>query len=161
MGCYGIGVSRLMQACIEARNLEGQFPDWPLEIAPFQVGILPAKQGSKFEEKSKKLTPYLCEMLENSNMFKDDVLVDDRTWLTIGSRIIDAKLVGVPFLVVLGKTVEEEQVEIVINSKYLATKLNKDKLYCHSRETAHVLKQLVNDYLYSKKQIKLASYFSN
>ena len=160
MGCYGIGVSRLMQACIESHNVDKIYPEWPLEIAPFQIGILPAKNGSKFEEKSKKLVPYLCEMLDSHPLFRDDVLVDDRTWLTIGNRLIDAKLAGVPFIIVLGKIIEDEQVEILINSKHMSEKLGKDKLFCHSRETAHVLKQLVNDYLYAKKQSKLASYFA-
>jgi prolyl-tRNA synthetase len=160
MGCYGIGVSRLMQACIEARHVDKTYPDWPLDIAPYQIGILPAKSGSKFEEKSNRLVPYICEMLENNPMFKDDVLVDDRTWMTIGSRIIDAKLIGVPFLLVLGKTIEDEQIEIVINSPNIAKKLDKTTVNCHSRETAHVLKQLINDYLYAKKQSKIASYFS-
>ena len=47
MGCYGIGISRLMQASVESRQVDGLYPDWPLEIAPYQVAIIPAKEGSK------------------------------------------------------------------------------------------------------------------
>ena len=94
MGCYGIGVSRIMQACVESRHINKTYPDWPLDIAPFQIAIIPAKDGSKFENKSKKLVNYLYEMLDTNPVFKDDVLIDDRTGMTIGSRIIDAKLAG-------------------------------------------------------------------
>lgn len=151
MGCYGIGLSRLMQACIEQRNISGMLPDWPIEIAPFQVAIIPAKDGSKLEEKSKRLVPYLYEMLNKNVEFKNDVLIDDRTSLTIGRRCQDAKVLGVPILVVLGKSIEDEEVEIVVNSESMRKDLDIEKLYCHSRETAHFLKQLKNDYFYKLK----------
>ena len=159
MGCYGIGVSRLMQACVESRQVDGRFPDWPLEIAPFKVMILPAKSGSKSEEKSRKMTNYLIEMLQGNYLFKDDVLVDDRDWMSIGSRLIDAKLIGAPFVIVLGKSIENEEVEIVLNSKSAEKMMGKERVFCHSRETAHVLKQLINDYHYLNKQKKLANFF--
>lgn len=38
MGCYGIGVSRLVQACVESNNENLKFPNWPLDIAPFKIG---------------------------------------------------------------------------------------------------------------------------
>lgn len=160
MGCYGIGVSRLIQACVESNNVDKIYPNWPLDIAPFSVGIVPAKLGSKEEEKSQILVKYLTDMLDGS-IFKDDVLVDDRTWMTIGSRLIDSKLDGVPFVLVLGKCIHDEQVEIVINSDSIRQTLGKDKLICHTRETAIVLKQLVNDYNYMKKDKKILSYFKN
>ena len=159
MGCYGIGVSRLMQACVEARNVEGKYPDWPLEISPFQIMLLPAKDGSKMAVKSKNMTNYLCEMFEANHLFKNDVCVDDRTWTSIGSRLIDAKLIGVPFVIALGNSIEEEQVEIVFASNSLQKVLGKERVFCHSRETAHVLKQLANDYHYLIAQKKLSNYF--
>lgn len=51
MGCYGIGVSRLMQSCVEAHALDLKFPEWPVEIAPYHIAIIPAKSGSKEFEK--------------------------------------------------------------------------------------------------------------
>lgn len=159
MGCYGVGVSRLMQASVELRHVSGAYPDWPLEIAPFQVAIIPAKKGSELQGKSDNMVPYLYDMLEKSPLFRDDVLIDDRTSLTIGRRVLEAKMIGVPFLVVLGKCIEAEQVEIVINSPSMERDLEKSKVYCHSRETAHVLKQLRNDYFYKLKMKKLGSLF--
>ena len=90
-------------------------------------------------------------MLNKNHIFKGDVLIDDRTSLSIGRRAYDAKMLGVPILVVLGKCVEDEQVEIVINSDAMKKDLNQSNLFCHSRETAHFLKQLRNDYFYKLK----------
>lgn len=160
MGCYGIGVSRLLQACVESNNVEQNYPNWPLDIAPFTVAIIPAKAGSREDEKSQILVKYLTNMLDSS-VFKDDVLVDDRNWMTIGSRQIDTKLIGVPFSLVLGKCIHDEQVEIEINSDTIKNTLGKSKINCHSRETAIVLKQLVNDYYYMKRDNKLFNYFKN
>jgi prolyl-tRNA synthetase len=161
MGCYGIGVSRLLQACIETLNVDDHYPNFPFEIAPFKLGIIPARAGSKEDKKSQELVKYLCNMLDvkENPYFYDDILVDDRTNMTIGSRIIDAKLAGIPILLVLGKSIHEEQIEIMIISQTMKDYLKKDKLECHSRETAHVLKQLINDYFYVKKQKKFENHF--
>lgn len=94
MGCYGLGVSRMIQACVETQNINGQFPNFPPEIAPYQICIITAKKGSKEEERSEALVKYLVNMLDKSGLYKDDILVDERDWLSIGSRIIDAKLLG-------------------------------------------------------------------
>ena len=147
MGCYGIGISRIMQACVEQRHVKSTYPDWPFEIAPFQVLLVPAKEGSNFEEKSKQMIPYLYDMLNKNPVFKNDVLIDDRTMLTIGRRVLESKIIGVPLLIVLGKCIEDEQVGILINSESMQSDLEKKNMYCHSRELAHVLKQLDNDYL--------------
>ena len=94
MGCYGLGVSRIIQACIETQHIDSKFPNFPPEIAPFKICIITAKKGSKEEEKSTSLVNYLTNMLDKSGLFKDDILVDERDWLSIGSRIMDAKLIG-------------------------------------------------------------------
>lgn len=100
-------------------------------------------------------------MLESSSSapYRDDVLVDDRTFLTIGNRIMDAKYVGVPYVLALGKSIHEDQIEIVINNGRVVKVLGKEKMYCHSRELAIVLKQLHNDYLYKRREKGLESYF--
>jgi prolyl-tRNA synthetase len=155
MGCYGIGVSRLMQACVEQRHVEAKYPDWPLEIAPFQVAIVPAKRGSGLDDKCLKLVPYLYDMLDKLAEFKDDVLIDDRVSLTIGRRVLEAKLIGVPLAVVLGKSIEGEEVEIVVVSESMKRELGKERVFCHSRELAHVIRQIKNDFAYKLKMKKL------
>lgn len=159
MACFGIGVSRLLQACVEQHQLENRFPNWPLEIAPFRIGIVPAKEGSKEEEKSKNLVKYFSEMLDPH--YTDDIVVDDRTKLSIGSRLIDMKLLGVPYVITLGKHIHDEQAEIVINSTKIREAIKKDVVHCHTREVAVILKQISNDYFYMKKQKKVFNYFEN
>ena len=156
MGCYGIGVTRLMQACVEARHVDAHFPAWPVEIAPFKVCIVTAKRGSKEADKSGQLVPYLSNMLDTTSTFHNEVLVDDRDSMSIGGRLIDASLLGVPYLIVLGKCVHDEQAEIIVMDRGVEAK----KLTCHTRETAVVLKQLHNDYLYARGQRKLTNYFA-
>lgn len=131
-----------------------------MDIAPYQVCVIPAKSGSKESEKCAKLVPYIGDLLGRAGApFEDDVLVDDRTSMTIGSRMVDAKLAGVPFVLVLGKSIHEEQVEIVINNRRMAKAIDKDKTFCHSRELAVVLKQIRNDYLYKLRETHLQDYF--
>ena len=94
MGCYGLGVSRIIQACIESQHIDHMYPNFAPEISPYQICIITAKEGSQEEEKSEILLKYLTNMLDKSGSFKDDILVDDRKWMSIGSRLIDAKLLG-------------------------------------------------------------------
>lgn len=143
--------------------MESKFPEWPIDIAPYQVCIIPAKDGSKESEKSGKLVPYIGDLLaaRPDSLIHDDVLVDDRTSMTIGSRLMDARLAGIPFALVLGKTIHDEQVEIVIANRRMAKTLGQEKLTCHSRELAVVLKQIRNDYFYKRRETKLQDYFKN
>lgn len=112
MGCYGIGVSRLIAACAEVSEPVSKSEVeliWPRAIAPFSVGIIPPKKKSKEEtpevvDAFARLTSKLCEMYPSSGSAssKSDVLVDDRRELTIGRRVTDLKRVGVPFIVIVG-----------------------------------------------------------
>jgi len=112
MGCYGIGVSRLIAACAEVSDPISKSLvelNWPKAIAPFTVGIIPPKRGSKEETPEAvdafvQLTAKLSELFPTSlsTSSKSDVLVDDRTEFTIGRRMTDLKRVGVPFIVVVG-----------------------------------------------------------
>ena len=97
MGCYGLGVSRIIQACIESQHVDKIYPNFPPEISPYQICIVTARKGSKEEEKSGALVNYLVNMLDKNGLYKDDILVDDRSWMSIGSRVIDAKLLGSNF----------------------------------------------------------------
>lgn len=103
--------------------------------------------------------PIICEKLDQSDLFQDDIYVDDRTTSTIGSRIIDARLIGVPFIVVLGKTIQDDSVEILVNNKRISKAIDKDKLVCHFRELHLVLKQLRNDYFYKMREGGIENYF--
>ena len=95
MGCYGIGVSRVLSATIEQNHDENGiiFP-WP--IAPFKVGIIYLK--ADFQEKAEKLYQELSERV--------DTLIDDRDERP-GVKFKDLDLIGVHLQVIYGKSFEE------------------------------------------------------
>jgi len=122
MGCYGIGVSRLIAAIIEVNN-DANGIIWPREIAPFDVEILPLTH----DEGSMGLAKTYYEELKASGL---DVLLDDRDE-SAGRKFNDADLIGIPLRIIIGKRMlVNNQVEIKIrrNGQVLAVDKNKDKV---------------------------------
>ncbi|CAM2882339.1 proline--tRNA ligase [Paenibacillus sediminis] len=103
MGCYGIGVSRLLSAIVEQHHDENGIV-WPESIAPFQVHIIPV---SMKDEAQMNLTEALYKSLVNQGY---DVLVDDRDE-RVGVKLKDADMFGIPSRVVVGKKAAEGFVE--------------------------------------------------
>lgn len=104
MGCYGLGVSRLLAAAIEV-NCSQEEIRWPSQIAPYLVAIIPPKQGSKEEGIGSPLAIKTYEVL--SKIFPGDVIYDDRHNQTIGRRLQDIKKLGIPYIIVCGKAVND------------------------------------------------------
>ncbi|XP_011186235.2 probable proline--tRNA ligase, mitochondrial [Zeugodacus cucurbitae] len=100
MGCYGIGISRLVAAAVEVLATETELR-WPTLLAPFDVCIIGAKQGSKEEKLANSVELEFCNALSGI-CNEDDVLIDDRSNLTIGKRLLDAKRMGYPIVAVIG-----------------------------------------------------------
>jgi prolyl-tRNA synthetase len=94
MGCYGIGISRLMAAAIEQNHDENGII-WPFSIAPFQVLILPINFQ---EEKVRTVAVELYQELARNGI---EVLLDDRDERP-GVKFKDADLIGVPLRVTVG-----------------------------------------------------------
>lgn len=92
MGCYGIGISRLMGTIVEVLGDESGKIPWPQEVAPFQVHLLdltPDQQGEK-----------LYEELHSAGI---NILYDDRGDRMAGEKFADADLVGAPVRLVISK----------------------------------------------------------
>ncbi|MDQ7033063.1 MAG: proline--tRNA ligase [Desulfonauticus sp.] len=107
MGCYGIGVSRVLAACIE-QNHDQYGIIFPLPIAPFEC-LLIALNVKDSEVRSR--SEVLYEQLKSQGV---DVLFDDRDERP-GFKFKDADLIGVPFQVIVGaKTLAKGKVEIKI-----------------------------------------------
>ncbi|XP_067632995.1 probable proline--tRNA ligase, mitochondrial isoform X2 [Eurosta solidaginis] len=105
MGCYGIGISRLVAAAVEVLSTEKELR-WPKLLAPFDICIIDAKQGSKEEEMANKIKNDFCGSLGKVCSI-EEVLIDDRNHLTIGKRLLDAKRMGYPIIVIIsGKIVD-------------------------------------------------------
>ncbi len=103
MGCYGIGVSRILMAALE-QNCNDEFIVWPEEIAPFKVHLLTV--NIKDEEQA-KVSEEIYDYLKSHNI---DVLWDDRKE-RIGSKFKDADLIGIKHRIVVGKKANESLVE--------------------------------------------------
>lgn len=108
MGCYGLGVTRILAASIEVLSTEDSIR-WPSLIAPYQLCFIPPKRGSKEEEEGAALLERVYDDLaEALPRLAGDSVLDDRTQLTIGKRLKDADRLGYPYVVVAGKRVCED-----------------------------------------------------
>jgi prolyl-tRNA synthetase len=108
MGCYGIGIERILTAAVEQGNDENGF--WlPPAIAPFEVVVSPVNVK---DETIQKAALEIATRLESAGF---DVILDDRDERP-GVKFKDADLVGIPFRVTVGKKVTEGTVEIVLRS---------------------------------------------
>lgn len=116
MGCYGLGVSRILAACVECLSTPSNIR-WPLLVSPFLVSVIPPKKGSK-EEAAQHFGQHLSESLCGIDMLSDNVLWDDRTNVTIGKRVQDAAALGIPFAVVSGSKVLEDIPKIEVIDLY-------------------------------------------
>ncbi|HTR01224.1 MAG TPA: proline--tRNA ligase [Candidatus Acidoferrum sp.] len=107
MGCYGIGVTRIVAACIEQCHDEKGIL-WPINIAPFHVALIPLNAHK---------TPRVLEVCEQ--LYQDlaaagiEVLLDDRDKKTSpGVKFADMELIGIPHrLVVSDRGLEHDQIE--------------------------------------------------
>jgi prolyl-tRNA synthetase len=109
MGCYGIGVSRTMAACVEmSHDQDGII--WPAPIAPYHVLITLMKpESAEHVAKANEIAAALAEQ-------GADVLIDDRDERP-GVKFKDADLVGIPFRVVFGpRALAKGCVEFVVRA---------------------------------------------
>lgn len=95
MGCYGVGVSRIVAAAIE-QNFDDRGIIWPEAIAPFSVGILPMNM-----HKSHRVTDIAEQLYKDLTAAGIDVLLDDRKERP-GVMFADMELIGLPHTVVIG-----------------------------------------------------------
>ena len=98
MGSYGIGVSRLVGAIIEAKfDDKNEVMKWPLSVAPYDVAIIPMmnKNDSSSLEKANNLMAEL-------NKQNIDVIIDD-TDENLSSKMKKMNLIGSPYQIIIGK----------------------------------------------------------
>jgi prolyl-tRNA synthetase len=95
MGCYGIGVTRVIAAAIE-QNHDQYGIIWPAAIAPFQVALLPMNM-----HKSERLRTAVEKLYQEMLDAGIDVLFDNRK-VRAGFMFADIELIGIPHRVVLG-----------------------------------------------------------
>ncbi|OXS62606.1 proline--tRNA ligase [Cohnella sp. CIP 111063] len=104
MGCYGIGVSRMLAAAVEQNNDEAGIV-WPMSIAPFRVHLVPV---SMQDDAQRELAEILYERFLSAGI---DALIDDRDERA-GVKFKDSDLIGVPIRIVVGKQAGQGVVEM-------------------------------------------------
>ena len=106
MGSYGVGVSRLVGAIIEAKyNEKEEVMKWPISIAPYDISIIPMiiKNDKSTLEKADKINLELKK-------YNIEALIDD-TDENFSSKIKKMNLIGVPYQIIIGKQSENDLVE--------------------------------------------------
>ena len=107
MGCYGIGVSRIVAAAIE-QNHDDKGIIWPKNIAPIQISILPI-----FKDSSDKTFIFAEKLYKDLSKLGLRVMLDDRQE-RFGKKITESELVGSSYAVVIGKSyIENKTIELI------------------------------------------------
>ena len=109
MGCYGIGVSRTLAAVYETaaiKNEQGKLEgiSLPTNLAPYKLQIIPKVE---IEEKLEEANNLYKELMNKGI----SVIIDNREKVSLGAKIKDCKILGTPFMAVIGDKVEAGHVE--------------------------------------------------
>ncbi len=104
MGCYGIGVERIMASAVELYHDDNGII-WPLSIAPFSIVITPVNNT---DQKQMEIATNIYNELNTAGI---DVLLDDRDERP-GVKFKDADLIGIPYRLVVGKSIDKGEVEL-------------------------------------------------
>ena len=118
MGCYGIGVTRSMQAIIEQNNDEFGIK-WPINVAPYHAVIVPIN----FEDEEQKRVA--CMMYEKLQAKNIEVILDDRD-ARAGFKFKDWELIGIPFMVTVGRRAGENIIEFKDRATMIKEEMNVD-----------------------------------
>ena len=106
MGCYGIGVSRLVAAAIEQNN-DDKGIVWPHSIAPFDINIIAIGYG-----KDQKIADASLKLYNELKDMGYEVLLDDRKD-GYGTKMKDSELIGIPLNIIIGKKyIETNEIEL-------------------------------------------------
>ncbi len=118
MGSYGIGVSRLTAAIIEAFH-DDKGIKWPINVSPFKINIIMQPNSD-----------YIADVESVYNLLTtkyDNVSLDDRD-LSIGRKIKDSELIGIPWTLIIGNNFKDKgQIELISRS-------NSDKVFLSKQE---------------------------
>ena len=106
MGCYGIGLGRIMASVVEQKNDENGII-WPVNIAPYKVAIVLI---DKNDDVQKSIANALYNDLNRNNI---ETILDDRD-VRAGVKFNDMDLIGIPYRITVGKKTKDNLVELKI-----------------------------------------------
>ncbi|WP_373471116.1 proline--tRNA ligase [Carnobacterium alterfunditum] len=120
MGCYGIGVSRLLSAITEQQSNEEGL-NWPRHLSPYELHLIPINMKA---EDQVSLSNELYDSLQNAGF---SVLLDDRNERA-GVKFKDSDLIGLPIRITVGKKAQENIVELKLKKTGEALEVRTDEL---------------------------------
>lgn len=110
MGCYGIGLGRLMAAVVEI-NHDQKGIIWPESVSPFQVHLIEIPGENK--KGAKKVKKTAEEIFRNLQKNEIEVLYDDRAEKTPGEKLVEADLIGIPLRIIVSeRTLSKNSLEM-------------------------------------------------
>lgn len=116
MGCYGIGVERIMASIIEQNN-DDLGIIWPLNTAPFKVAIV------IIDTTKKEQTKIATDLYNQLNKLGIDTLLDDRD-CRAGVKFKDIDLIGIPIRVVVSTKIKDNKIELKLRNQSQAKDIN-------------------------------------
>lgn len=133
MGCYGIGIGRLMASVLEKRGTDSSV-NWPVSIAPFNIHIIPIDYTKNEEVKQDA-----DELYSNLSRLGFDVLLDDRN-KSAGVKFKDADLIGAPIKVIVSpRNLKDNMYEVKILGDVESNNVEKEKLIEYVKEKFNLL----------------------
>lgn len=132
MGCYGIGVGRLLAAVIESKHDQKGIM-FPKSIAPFQIYLI------SLNNESKEVVDFSDSLYEKLKKLNFDVIFDDRSE-TPGVKLNDSDLLGIPLrLLVSKRTVKENSVEFKSRNSTESKLISLDKIFDEVKEFCNLI----------------------
>lgn len=122
MGCYGIGISRTAASAVE-RHHDDFGIKWPLALAPFQVCVVPVNVK---DPKQVEVAEKVYSELKSKGI---EVLIDDRDERA-GVKFKDADLIGIPYRITVGKTIEQGLVEFKVRDNGEMSTITPEESVC-------------------------------
>ncbi len=123
MGCYGIGVSRTLamvyESSIVKNNHKFEGISLPVNLTPYAIYLIPKNDDLE----KMNIAERIYNELDKRNV---PVLFDDRDGLSIGAKIKDSKMTGIPYFAVLGKTLDENKIMIEDNKTGIQKEISID-----------------------------------
>jgi len=105
MGCYGIGLDRLMGTVVEVHHDEKGIV-WPKDIAPFKFHLLQLDKQAKVRSLARKVYRELSSL-------KDEILFDDRENKSAAEKLVDSDLLGIPYKIIVSqRNLEKKAIEV-------------------------------------------------
>ena len=127
MGSYGIGVSRLVGAIIEAKyDNKNEIMKWPISVSPYDCSILPITNKNDNSNLEKAINIY--KNLQKNNL---DILIDD-TDENLSSKMKKFNLLGIPYQIIIGNNFNENKIEF--------KEINNDTKYISLDEIIKIIK---------------------